>query len=541
MHPANLPTAVTYTRDFEATELKANHAQAINLVINGLSELDFKLKQFTIQETTIVPKIKHIFQHRPISSGSQRCMSVTTVINKGTSKQTAIDAANVSNAYTSISNSDLSTAAASNISTVATNHLSTPTNSNTAPEISSNNIRQPSIQSYSKLKISNESRPWNLDTGHTQNPNFQYYLSLLVTSEDSTSNKLESNQQLLTNTIPLATISNDKSLAAIFPFKPEEITLVPLFSGAILKEKSITVMYTDVRVDDHPIKLILDSGSAGSIITRQLIDQLADGVTKTPIGEIDNFPFEVNGIVTPIKVLVMEATQYQALVGNDWLFKNQHIRVLATCGHFKTPPKEKLLIELEEIKEKPTWEAYQVSWANADHNKLPPILSWDDKKKKKRERRTYLENKLGILKFEKRKEKERNKKKSQHNLSPLYMSHILHNLRPPTIDLNLNVSLVARNCQRWDNMPCLACRETLLDKGMWNNIPGITYTIAEGATASKLQKIKTNLLFLPEPEYVATFDVFGNVEDDSEEFHKHYQQLAPTREEQEEWLAQLNT
>ncbi|KAG9307140.1 hypothetical protein G9A89_016968 [Geosiphon pyriformis] len=88
----------------------------------------------------------------------------------------------------------------------------------------------------------------------------------------------------------------------------------------------------------------------------------------------------------------MEATQYQALVGNDWLFKvnitldwntqelqltyqGQHIRVLATCDHFKTPPREKLLIELEKEKEKPTWEAYQVSWANTDHNELPPILA----------------------------------------------------------------------------------------------------------------------------------------------------------------------
>ncbi|KAG9304678.1 hypothetical protein G9A89_021458 [Geosiphon pyriformis] len=79
--------------------------------------------------------------------------------------------------------------------------------------------------------------------------------------------------------------------------------------------------------------------------------------------------------MTPIKVLVMEATQYQALVGNDWLskvnvtldwntqelqltYQGQHIRVPAMCGHFKTLPREKLLIELEEKKEKPTWEAY---------------------------------------------------------------------------------------------------------------------------------------------------------------------------------------
>ncbi|KAG9299849.1 hypothetical protein G9A89_003393 [Geosiphon pyriformis] len=41
------------------------------------------------------------------------------------------------------------------------------------------------------------------------------------------------------------------------------------------------------------------------------------------------------------------------------------------------------LINFEEEKPKPTWEAYQVLWADEEHNKLPPILSWDDNGKKK--------------------------------------------------------------------------------------------------------------------------------------------------------------
>ncbi|KAG9287824.1 hypothetical protein G9A89_017419 [Geosiphon pyriformis] len=155
------------------------------------------------------------------------------------------------------------------------------------------------------------------------------------TPENTTFNNTKSNQHISTNTIPLATISSNKSLAVIFPFKLEKNAPILLFSGAALEKKPITAIYTDARVDGHPIKLILDSGSAGSIITRQLMEQLgrrvdraasariitANGATKTPIGEIDDFPFEVNGIVTPIKVLVMEATQYQALVGNNWLSK----------------------------------------------------------------------------------------------------------------------------------------------------------------------------------------------------------------------------
>ncbi|KAG9300768.1 hypothetical protein G9A89_023566 [Geosiphon pyriformis] len=94
-------------------------------------------------------------------------------------------------------------------------------------------------------------------------------------------------------------------------------------------------LYTDARIGGIDIKLILDSRSAGSIIMKQLMDQLgrrvdcaattwiitADGNTKTLIEEIDNFPFEINRIQIPTKVLVMEATQYQALVGNNWLSK----------------------------------------------------------------------------------------------------------------------------------------------------------------------------------------------------------------------------
>ncbi|KAG9304733.1 hypothetical protein G9A89_003907 [Geosiphon pyriformis] len=177
----------------------------------------------------------------------------------------------------------------------------------------------------------------NSGTGSTQNLNSQNYLSLLVIPEDATINNLEFNppQTTLINNIPPAMITKNKSLAAIFPFELEETINPSLFNEVALEKKPITMMYTNVKVNGHFIKLILDSGSAGSIITRQLIDQLgcrvdhaasariitADGVTKTPIGEIDDFPIEVNSLIVPIKVLIMEATQYQALVGNNWLFK----------------------------------------------------------------------------------------------------------------------------------------------------------------------------------------------------------------------------
>ncbi|KAG9300745.1 hypothetical protein G9A89_023543 [Geosiphon pyriformis] len=115
----------------------------------------------------------------------------------------------------------------------------------------------------------------NLGTSATQNPNSQNYLSLLVTPKDATTNNSGPNQQqTLTSNISPTTVTNDELLAAIFLFDLEETIKILLFSGAALEEKPITTMYTDAKINGHAIKLILDSGSAGSIITRQLMDQL---------------------------------------------------------------------------------------------------------------------------------------------------------------------------------------------------------------------------------------------------------------------------
>ncbi|KAG9302042.1 hypothetical protein G9A89_021086 [Geosiphon pyriformis] len=69
----------------------------------------------------------------------------------------------------------------------------------------------------------------------------------------------------------------------------------------------------------------------------------------------------------------------------------------------------------------------------------------------------------------------------------------------------------------------------------------MAYAMLEGTTTEELREIKNNLLSLPEPKYVQTFDAFGNIKDNPKEFHKHYQQLAPTREEQKQCLEEINT
>ncbi|KAG9297982.1 hypothetical protein G9A89_018810 [Geosiphon pyriformis] len=147
------------------------------------------------------------------------------------------------------------------------------------------------------------------------------------------------------------------------------------------KQKAITAMYTKTKVKGKQIHLILNSGSTGSIIIYQLMQQLrknvdrpvqtviviANGMKKTPVGEINNFPFTVNEITISVKVLVMDVLQYQAFIRNDWLLKTnanldwetqelkisyqgQYIKVPAICGTFNKKSEKPPVFEFEEKK-----------------------------------------------------------------------------------------------------------------------------------------------------------------------------------------------
>ncbi|KAG9302632.1 hypothetical protein G9A89_007336 [Geosiphon pyriformis] len=265
--------------------------------------------------------------------------------------------------YLSVSgvpSSNLSTTATSNLSTTAaTNNLSIPTNPNTTPKLTT----------QWNLKTENDSTELEIgNVSPSTDPQFFTAIiwitpaefSLLVTPEDASTNNLTfAQKQLLTSNIPPATITEDESLAAIFLFEFEETATMPLFSGVTLEAKPITAMYTDVKVKGQSIKLILDSSSAGTLVG-------------------NNWLFKVN------------ATLDWNIQELQLTYQGQHIRVPATCGHFKTPLKEKLLIKLEKEKEKPTWEAYQVLWVDEEHNKLLPILSWDNNNNGKRKQKEEL-------------------------------------------------------------------------------------------------------------------------------------------------------
>ncbi|KAG9292978.1 hypothetical protein G9A89_016340 [Geosiphon pyriformis] len=93
-----------------------------------------------------------------------------------------------------------------------------------------------------------------------------------------------------------------------------------------------------------------------------------------------------------------------------------------------------LLIKFKKEEKKPTWEAYQVSWTDENHNELPPILLWGSS--------TCCGD---------------NKEYQMATKFYCYSCVIERFGRPKQV-------------KKWDNELCLACGETLLDEKMWNDI-----------------------------------------------------------------------
>ncbi|KAG9297756.1 hypothetical protein G9A89_011271 [Geosiphon pyriformis] len=128
---------------------------------------------------------------------------------------------------------------------------------------------------------------------------------------------------------------------------------------------------------------------------------------------------------------------------------------------------------------------------------------------------------------------------------------------------------------KWDNQLCLACEETLLNERMWNNILGhgktcdtslrketpieaawkravqqldscphddneiwqMAFAKIKGAMPEEIKTIKDNSPELLKLDW-DTEPIINLL--DPEQFHEHYQELALTREEQKQWLEQLN-
>jgi predicted aspartyl protease len=51
----------------------------------------------------------------------------------------------------------------------------------------------------------------------------------------------------------------------------------------------------------------------------------ADGTRATPLGKIREVPIKIGGATIPVDVIVTSATNYDILIGNQWLHKARAI------------------------------------------------------------------------------------------------------------------------------------------------------------------------------------------------------------------------
>ncbi|KAG9292789.1 hypothetical protein G9A89_006350 [Geosiphon pyriformis] len=298
-------------------------------------------------------------------------------------------------------------------------------------------------------------------------------------------------------TIPSAQIAENANLFDIFPFEFKANESPFLLSNAAANEqKASTAMYTEAEVEGKTICLILDSGSAGSIITYQLIQQLkknvdrsaqtviitADGMKKTSVGEIENFLFTLDGITIPVKVLVMDAPQYQALLGNDWLqkananlnwetqeltisYQEQHAQVPATYGTFNKCSEKAPVFEFELEEEKPFIETFMAlgstsNWANETEQKHftshsePETSGWNIpySKPEPKKQRPYI-----LLKC-----KDCHKKLLSMEACILpkeeYKNHTCYYCKAYHRE---QWGHLIKRSRKWDNTPCLTCGDIL--------------------------------------------------------------------------------
>ncbi|KAG9306039.1 hypothetical protein G9A89_020234 [Geosiphon pyriformis] len=500
--------------DFESAKSEANHVQIINLVMNGLSELDSKLKQFS---DSINQKLEgYLADNCLIYQFPQQCNNqrntnhfqnhhdnkklkfATTVVNKvilepiimfilpiqpspiSTNLPVNNATANISITYILISS----------LSTTATNNISTTT----APNNLSNTYTVRIITAEFRNQVYSK-------------PEF----SELFKSSGYLQRRLTQHTETQTEAITYQYSASH----FIFPFKIEEPTETPLFSGSALKKKPIMAMYTDAKIN------------------------------------------EINGITVPIKVLVMKATQYQALMGNNWLSK-----INATLD-WNTQE-----LQLSQ-NEQHTCVPAMFSWVDEDHNKLPLILSWDDKKKKKENKELTWNTDQNWKtdnnqdepanwewkEIDKRKRKEKEEETtltSSTYSSYTYILVPLSNYCQPKLEcidcgkkllsmstcygddkkysmstlddqnnkksgitnhvLHVELSYLTKKC----GMTFLGMEECVIRHAMLQQLEEyshnkdelwrMAYAKTEDATTSELLEIKNNSLSFPEPKYIQTFD-----------------------------------
>ncbi|KAG9288039.1 hypothetical protein G9A89_017634 [Geosiphon pyriformis] len=151
-----------------------------------------------------------------------------------------------------------------------------------------------------------------------------------------------------------ARIAENANLSDIFFFEFEaNESLFLLSNAAANKQKAITAMYTEAEVEGKAICLILDSGSTGSIITYQLMQQLKKMLTDQ-LRHQSSYNERAPVLNSSNAKLDWETQELQLF------YQGQHAQVPATCGTFNKQSEKAPVFEFEEEEEKPVIETFMV-------------------------------------------------------------------------------------------------------------------------------------------------------------------------------------
>ncbi|KAG9285813.1 hypothetical protein G9A89_013238 [Geosiphon pyriformis] len=286
-HPNSLPEAVTLARALELAKKEANHSQMVNMVMEENKtetlekrvirlgeELSKKIESYLISDlrkNTYQPPQRHSQEEfRTETCACHFCKRIGHLISQCQTRMMQKACKNNYYAPPQMSRNQ---------------YMPIPRQYPTTYQNQGAYQQQPMIANPNWHSEARNQPMWNQNTlvqrnpnraGTNQqtNPNYQNYQqtylnileNLIIGNNDGRNINRTKNSSKLSQTIPPAVATEDSSLTAIFPFELEENEA--MFSGAALDEKCpITAMYTEATVNNTPIKLILDSGSAGSIVT----------------------------------------------------------------------------------------------------------------------------------------------------------------------------------------------------------------------------------------------------------------------------------
>ena len=98
-----------------------------------------------------------------------------------------------------------------------------------------------------------------------------------------------------------------------------------------------SALYCEASIKHIKFPLIVDSGSAGSIISLSLLKDLdmeitqasktvmvnVNGERRRPLGAVSNIPLKILNRTIPMDAIITDANSYAAIVGNDWLRKTK--------------------------------------------------------------------------------------------------------------------------------------------------------------------------------------------------------------------------